>query len=153
MLLFAQIVQVVVFVVVQRRFPMVQTVLRTMQLPQLQFIDKVFYVPVCAGPARFGCSWRGELSRSHSCSSSFCLDTVGHMPVVCTTVAVGFRVQNTLRSCSALTRVNGDFFEDPAHRCRDMGVVSTGTRRPWYGWERPVAAGIVVYVLSQSTSV
>ena len=46
----AQVVQVVVIVVVQRRFPMVQTVQQTVVLLQLQFIDKVLDVPVC----RFG---------------------------------------------------------------------------------------------------
>ena len=40
------VMQVVVFVVTQRRFPMVQAVLRAMDIPRLQFIDKVFDVPV-----------------------------------------------------------------------------------------------------------
>ena len=46
----AQVVQFDVFVVVQRRFPMVQTVWLTMVLPQLQLIDKVIDV-CCAGRA------------------------------------------------------------------------------------------------------
>ena len=51
----AQVVQFVVFVEAQRRFPMVQAVLRTMDIPQLQFIDKVFDVPVCRSSRFLGC--------------------------------------------------------------------------------------------------
>ena len=51
----AQVVQFDVFVVVHRRFHMVQTVWRTMVLPQLQLIDKVID-DCCAGRASSSCA-------------------------------------------------------------------------------------------------
>ena len=52
-----------------------------MELPLLQFIDKVFYVPVVQVQQVRGQLARRQ-SRSHCGSSSFCVDTVVHVPGV-----------------------------------------------------------------------
>ena len=43
-------------VVTHRLFPTVQFILQTLVIPQLQFIDKVFDVPVCRSSSFLRCS-------------------------------------------------------------------------------------------------
>ena len=63
----------------QRQFLMVQTVRRTIDIEQLLYT--VIDVPVVRSHSSRVQTWRRQLS-SHSCSSSFCVDTVVHIPVV-----------------------------------------------------------------------
>ena len=67
-------------VVVQRLVFMVLTVQQTIELPQLRFIDKVFYVFVVQVRQIPRVQSVERPSSSHSCSSLL-LDTVVHMPV------------------------------------------------------------------------
>ena len=57
---------------------MVQTARLTMDIPQL--LNTVADVPVVRSHSSRVQTWRRQLS-SHSCSSSFCVDTVVHIPV------------------------------------------------------------------------
>ena len=76
----ASVVKVVDIPVVTQAILMVSVVLITIEILQLQFIDKVIDVSVVQVQHVLGCSlWRQ--SRSHSCSSLI-VDTVVHMPVV-----------------------------------------------------------------------
>ena len=56
MLLFSGVQVVDIPVVAQRRFPVVQFIMQTTVIPQLQSIDKVFDVPVCTSSSFLGCS-------------------------------------------------------------------------------------------------
>ena len=91
---------------------MVQAVLRTMQLSQLQFIDKVFDVTVVHVQQIFGCSLRDD-SRDPTVTARRILawTTLFTCPLCATTVAWWFRVQKTAMSlqlqCSDM--VSGDF--------------------------------------------
>ena len=74
----------------------------TMEIPQLQFIDKVIDV-CCPGPAISGAALRRQL-RSHSCSSSYSLNNVVDIPVVAQLQILLVRLLQRFSSCSALIR-------------------------------------------------
>ena len=106
----AQVVQVVAFVVVQRRFPMVQTVLRTMVFLLLQSVDKVFDVSVVqVQQIPRVQSGRGQ-PRSHRCSR-WSTDDVVACPLCATTVDGWFGVQNTalVPQLQCSDSLSGDF--------------------------------------------
>ena len=74
----------------------------TMEIPQLQFLDKVIDV-CCAGPANSGAALRRQL-RSHSCSSSSSLNNVVDILVVAQLKIPLVRLLQRFSSCCTLTR-------------------------------------------------
>ena len=108
---------------------MVQTVLRTMDIRQWQFIDKVFDVSVVHVQQIPRVQSVKRQSCSHSCSSSYsCLDNVVACPLCATTDAGWFEVQKTALvpelQCSDM--LSGDF-QGPVHRYRAGGRVRRDT--------------------------